>query len=48
MLLSGTFLLPGLGRTSCVQRPSGPAIALLVGDGAFWGVASLFAAPNGT
>ncbi len=47
MLLSGAFLLSGLGRTSRAQRPSAAAIALLARDRAFWGVASLFAVSIG-
>jgi MFS transporter, NNP family, nitrate/nitrite transporter len=47
MLLSGAFLLSGLGKTSRAQRPSGAAIALLARDRAFWGVASLFAVSIG-
>ena len=43
ILLSGIFLLSGLGRSSRAHPPSGVTITRLVSDRAFWGVASLFA-----
>ena len=47
ILLSGAFLLSGLGGAAPAQRPAGAAIALLARDRSFWGVASLFAVSIG-
>jgi len=47
ILLSGAFLLSGLGETAPAQRPGGAALALLARDRSFWGVASLFAVSIG-
>ena len=47
ILLSGAFLLSGLGETAPAQRPRGATLALLARDRAFWGVASLFAVSIG-
>ena len=43
ILLSGIFLLSGLGRSSRAHPPSGATITRLICDRTFWGVASLFA-----
>jgi NNP family nitrate/nitrite transporter-like MFS transporter len=43
ILLSGAFLLSGLGETAPAQRPGSATLAILVRDRSFWGVASLFA-----
>jgi NNP family nitrate/nitrite transporter-like MFS transporter len=47
ILLSGAFLLSGLGGTAPAQRPGGAAVARVARDRAFWGVASLFAVSIG-
>lgn len=47
IVLSGVFLLSGLGGSSRAHRPSGATIALLARDRSFWGVASLFAVSIG-
>lgn len=47
ILLSGAFLLSGLGGTAPAQRPGGAALALLARDRSFWGVAGLFAVSIG-
>jgi len=47
ILLSGAFLLSGLGGTAPARRPGGATIALLARDRSFWGVASLFAVSIG-
>jgi MFS transporter, NNP family, nitrate/nitrite transporter len=47
ILLSGAFLLSGLGGTAPAHRPGRAAIALLARDRSFWGVASLFAVSIG-
>jgi len=47
ILLSGAFLVSGLGGTAPAHRPGGATIALLVRDRSFWGVASLFAVSIG-
>ena len=47
ILLSGAFLLSGLGETAPAQRPGGAALALLARDRSFWGVAGLFAVSIG-
>ena len=47
ILLSGAFLLSGLGGTAPAHRPGGAAVARVARDRAFWGVASLFAVSIG-
>ena len=47
ILLSGAFLLSGLGGTAPAHRPGRATIALLARDRSFWGVASLFAVSIG-
>jgi len=47
ILLSGAFLLSGLGETAPAQRPGGATLTLLARDRSFWGVASLFAVSIG-
>jgi NNP family nitrate/nitrite transporter-like MFS transporter len=47
ILLSGAFLLSGLGETAPAQRPAGATLALLARDRSFWGVTSLFAVSIG-
>jgi NNP family nitrate/nitrite transporter-like MFS transporter len=47
ILLSGAFLLSGLGGTAPAQRPGSATLAILVRDRSFWGVASLFAVSIG-
>ena len=47
MLVSGLFLLSGLGGSSRAQSPRGAILARLVCDRTFWGVASLFSVSIG-
>ncbi len=47
ILLSGAFLLSGMGGSSRAHRPRGATIAQLVRHRAFWGVACLFAVSIG-
>jgi NNP family nitrate/nitrite transporter-like MFS transporter len=47
ILLSGAFLLSGMGGSSRAHRPSGATIARLVRHRSFWGVACLFAVSIG-
>jgi len=47
MLVSGIFLLSGLGGSSRAQPPRGAMLARLVRDRTFWGVASLFSVSIG-
>jgi NNP family nitrate/nitrite transporter-like MFS transporter len=47
ILLSGVFLMSGLGGSSRAHRPSAAIIARLLRHRSFWGVASLFAASIG-
>jgi NNP family nitrate/nitrite transporter-like MFS transporter len=47
VLVSGLFLLSGLGGSSRAQSPRGAMLARLVSDRTFWGVASLFSVSIG-